>query len=37
MRSDKIGLLGLDRVFGLDVVFGLGRGARGGVWKGCVL
>ena len=25
------------RVFGLDGIFGLGRGALGDVWRGCVL
>ena len=32
-----IGLLGLARVFFLDKVLGLGRGALGDVWRGCVL
>ena len=35
--SDQIGLFGLGRAFGLDGVFGLGRGALGDVRMGCVL
>ena len=37
VRSGWIGLFGLGRVLGLDKGFGLGRGALGGAWKGCVL
>ena len=32
-----IGLFKLGRVFGVDRVFGLGRGPLGDVWRGCVL